>query len=238
MHAVIVDDEPLARSELRYILEKCTSITKITETDSIEGTLKEILICKPDLLFLDIHLTDESGLDLAKLIDQIPNPPLIIFATAYDEHAVAAFELNAVDYVLKPFEEQRICQAVEKASSILQARTANALSQERRTTLPIQVDERIFLIPLNELIALETSNGITTVYTTKSKYQVTDSLTSFKKKLNDNFIQVHRSFIVNQNKIQEIQPWFNNTYQVTMINHLKIPVSRSYIKEFRKKVGL
>ena len=115
MRVLIVDDEPLARDELAYLLGQCEGVSAIAQAESIEEALGAMLEEPMDLIFLDIHLTNESGLSLAGKINKIKNPPMIIFATAYDDYAVKAFELNATDYVLKPFELERIQQAVKKA---------------------------------------------------------------------------------------------------------------------------
>lgn len=105
MKVAIIDDEPLARMELHYLVEKTKLVEEIFEGESIDDAFQLILTHQPDLLFLDIHLTDESGLDLAKRLQAVPNAPLIIFATAYDNHAVEAFEVDALDYILKPLKK-------------------------------------------------------------------------------------------------------------------------------------
>lgn len=157
MHTLLVDDEPLSRNELTYLLKKCPEITSIVEAESIEEALEKMLYQPVDLIFLDIHLTNESGLTLADKVNQLKKPPLIIFATAYDEYAVKAFELNAQDYVLKPFELNRIQQAVTKAYRLIDANKEKikAVSISISTTLPIQVEEYIYMVKQREIIALE-----------------------------------------------------------------------------------
>lgn len=150
MKVVIIDDEPLARMELAYLVEETQMVSAIYQGESIEDAFQLILTHQPDLLFLDIHLTDESGLALAKRLSQIPNAPLIIFATAYDNHAVEAFEVNAIDYVLKPFEQARIQKAIAKAKMTLDRQQTNRskeaeMPQTKRLTL--EVDERIYFYP-------------------------------------------------------------------------------------------
>lgn len=125
MKVALIDDEPLARMELSYLLHQTQEVEQILEGDSIEDAFQLLLTDQPDVLFLDIHLTDESGIDLAKRLTKIPNPPLIIFATAYDNHALEAFEVNALDYVLKPFEETRVRVAVQKAKAALIAKNVS-----------------------------------------------------------------------------------------------------------------
>lgn len=241
MHTLIVDDEPLARNELHYLIEQCSEVTSIEEAESIEEALEKMLVQSVDLLFLDIHLTNESGLTLADKVNQLKNAPLIIFATAYDEYAVKAFELNAQDYVLKPFESSRIQQAVTKASQQLGSSNEKAekMSSPISTTLPIQMDECIYMVKQQDMIALEVESGLTTIYTAQKDCQTRESLSALEKKLSSSaFMRVHRSYIVRLDAILEIQPWFNHTVQVTMENGLKIPVSRSYMKIFKEQMGL
>lgn len=241
MHTLIVDDEPLARNELAYLLEQCEEVTSVSEADSIEEALEEMLQKTVDLIFLDIHLTNESGLTLAEKIKQVKNPPLIVFATAYDDYAVKAFELDAKDYVLKPFEQSRIQQAVTKAYETHQKENQQLqeLPQEPLNALPIQLNDRIFLVKIEEIIAVGVENGATTIYTKKREYPINEPLSTIEKKIcHRTFLRVHRSYLINVNAIAEIQPWFNHTYQVTLENQLKIPVSRSYMKDFREQVGL
>ncbi|MEG0749601.1 MAG: LytTR family transcriptional regulator DNA-binding domain-containing protein [Carnobacterium sp.] len=241
MHTLIVDDEPLARNELNYLLEQCEEVTSVTEADSIEEALEQMLKKTVDLIFLDIHLTNESGLTLAEKIKQVKNPPLIVFATAYDDYAIKAFELNAKDYVLKPFEQKRIQQAVTKAYKTHQneKQQVHELPEEPLKAIPVQLDDRIFLVKIEEIIAVGVENGETTIYTKKREYPINEPLSAIEKKIcHHAFLRVHRSYLINVNAIDEIQPWFNHTYQVTLENQLKIPVSRSYMKDVREHVGL
>lgn len=242
MKVVIIDDEPLARMELAYLVEETQMASAIYQGESIEDAFQLILTHQPDLLFLDIHLTDESGLDLAKRLSQIPNAPLIIFATAYDNHAVEAFEVNAIDYVLKPFEQARIQKAIAKAKMTLDRQQTNnskeaEVPQTKRLTL--EVDERIYLLPFSDILYCEVQGKETTVYTKTAHYTSHTSLSAIEKVLTtESFLKVHRSYLINTQAIKEIQPWFNQTYQVTMINGGKVPVSRSYLKTFRQRLGL
>ena len=241
MHTLLVDDETLARNELSYLLKQCPEIDSIVEAESIEEALEKMLYQSVDLIFLDIHLTNESGLSLADKVNQLKKPPVLIFATAYDEYAVKAFELNAQDYVLKPFELTRIQQAVTKAYQHVESskEKIKEVPVSFLTPLPIQVEEHIYMIKQQEIVALEVENGLTTLYTRQRDYQTREALSTIEKKLSpSHFMRVHRSYVVRLDAIQEIQPWFNHTVQVTMENQLKIPVSRSYIKEFKERMGL
>ncbi len=242
MKVAVIDDEPLARMELSYLLKQTNQVSDIYEGESIEEAFQLILVHQPDLLFLDIHLTDENGLDLAKMLTKVPNAPLIIFATAYDNHAVEAFEVNALDYILKPFEQNRINQAIDKAQRALDNKHTSVSQEttERHTgKLTIETDERIYLIAFQDIYFCEVQGKETTVYTKKGLFTCHATLSSIENSLpSESFLRVHRSFIINQDEIKEIQPWFNQTYQVTMSNDGKVPVSRSYLKEFKEKLGL
>ena len=244
MRVLIVDDEPLARNELAYLLGKCEGVSAIAQADSIEEALGTMLEDPVDLIFLDIHLTNESGLSLAVKINKLKKPPLIIFATAFDDYAVKAFELNATDYVLKPFELERIQQAVKKAYGQYRKHEIGEPETPKRKdaglqVLPIQMDERIYMLQVPEIIAIGIENGETTIYTKNMEYIIHEPLSALEKKIGGQpFLRVHRAFLINLKEIKEIQPWFNHTFQLTMSNGLKIPVSRSYMKEFKEKVGI
>ncbi len=244
MRVLIVDDEPLARDELAYLLGQCEGVSSIAQADSIEEALGTMLEETVDLIFLDIHLTNESGLSLAAKINKLKKPPLIIFATAYDDYAVKAFELNATDYVLKPFELERIQQAVKKAYGQYQKEQIKELEPPKQNdtgfqVLPIQMDERIYMLQVPEISAIGVENGETTIYTRNMTYIIHEPLSALEKKIGGHpFLRVHRAFLINLKEIKEIQPWFNHTFQLTMSNGLKIPVSRSYMKDFKEKVGI
>jgi len=244
MRVLIVDDEPLARDELAYLLGQCEGVSAIAQADSIEEALGTMLEDPVDLIFLDIHLTNESGLSLAAKINKLKKPPMIVFATAYDDYAIKAFELNATDYVLKPFELERIQQAVKKAyGQYSKQQIGEQETPKRKDTglqvLPIQMDERIYMLQVPEIIAIGIENGETTIYTKNMEYIIHEPLSALEKKIGGHpFLRVHRAFLINLKEIKEIQPWFNHTFQLTMSNGLKIPVSRSYMKEFKEKVGI
>ena len=167
MKSIIVDDEPLARNELSYLLNQIRHFEKIDEAENVSETLELLLYDDYDVIFLDINLMDESGLDLANKIKKMKHAPFIVFATAHDTFAVKAFELDAIDYILKPFEQQRIAQAIHKVELAigqtseqqnnldLTPSTSNENSQEDAKpskVLPIEVDERIHIINLNDIL--------------------------------------------------------------------------------------
>lgn len=254
MNSIIVDDEPLARNELSYLLNQIRHFEKIDEAENVSETLELLLYDDYDVIFLDINLMDESGLDLANKIKKMKHAPFIVFATAHDTFAVKAFELDAIDYILKPFEQQRIAQAIHKVELAigqtseqqnnldLTPSTSNENSQEDAKpskVLPIEVDERIHIINLNDIIAISVNNGITTINTTLGDFETSEPLSHYGKKIvTQKFMRIHRSTLINKAHIQTIEHWFNYTYQLTMTNQLKFQVSRSYMKVFKQMMGL
>lgn len=238
MKILVVDDEPLARNELMYLINKIDDSHDIEEADSVEETLTALLADTYDLLFLDINLINESGLDLAQKINRMKTPPLIVFATAHDTFAVKAFELNALDYVLKPFEMKRIKVALEKARSSVEKDHTEGTKQSTGT-LSIQIDDKIYVINTLDIIALYVEEGKLHIITLKNEYTINEPLSTFEKKMpEDIFIRIHRSSIINKNHIKSAEQWFNNTYQVKLTKDVKLQVSRSYIKQFKHEIGL
>lgn len=255
MRTLIVDDEPLARNELHYLLNEISDFEIIDEAENIEDTLEKLLCHTYDLVFLDINLMDENGIDLAHKIRKMKHPPYIIFATAHDTFAVKAFELDAVDYILKPFELERIEQAVQKVKRLLNAKQQiQTLSDpihspqsqmntssytNNQSVLPIEVDERIYVINLDDIVAISVNNGISTITTLKKTYETTEPLNYYEKKLPKQlFIKIHRATIINKQYIESVEHWFNYTYQVTMTTNVKFQVSRSFMKSFKQEIGL
>lgn len=237
MNTLIVDDEQLARSELRYLLEHNEVFQKmnIFEADSIQSALKYLLEMEFDLLFLDISLEDESGFDIARRIDGLKHPPFIIFATAFSEFAMDAFETMAVGYLLKPFEQQRVNQVLRKVQSLLVPRQT---TKEKSSFISLDIQDCTVIIHLNELLAASVNQGQLDIWTVDGHYQVKRSLSWLMKLLDDSFLQIHRHSVVNLNYVREVQPWFNHTYLVVMDKGLKFPVGRSYIKVLKQHLHM
>lgn len=246
MKVFIVDDEPLARDELKYLLLRTREVEVLGEADNMTEALQEIKNTKPDLVFLDIELSKESGLQLAAEIRHMEHKPAIIFATAYDEFALQAFQLDAVDYVLKPFDEKRIKQTIDKIKTVSAIGGQHApssvkvkpLAELQIGKLAVAADERIVLIDIEAILYTASSDGKTVVKTMETEYKTQESLTMIEKKLSHSpFVRVHRSFLVNLNHINQIEPWFNSTYNLIMKDGSKVPVSRTYVKELKQLIG-
>ncbi|MDQ0271482.1 LytR/AlgR family response regulator transcription factor [Cytobacillus purgationiresistens] len=241
LKAYIVDDEPLARDEIKYLLQRSKQVEVLGESDCIDDAIIEIPRLKPDIVFLDIELTEGNGLNLAKWLESVEPQPAIVFATAYDEYALQAFDLNAADYLLKPINEARLHKTLEKLKQVKEINSEKPIQthpeMNRNGKLAVMADERIVLITLTD-IHLETFEGKCMIHTLKHKYIVSDALIVLEKKLNPcQFLRVHRSYIVNLDHVQEIEPWVNSTFNLIMKGEMKVPVSRTYVKELKKHIG-
>lgn len=241
MRILVVDDEMLARDELKYLLYRTKEVDIIDEAESVEEALEKLIESKPDLVFLDIQLSDDSGFEIANILKKMKQPPAIVFATAYDQYAIQAFEVDALDYILKPFDEERIVQAIKKFKKRKQhemeekqeVHAPDVSSGMKRLALPI--DESIVLVNIEDIVYAGLLDGKVIVKTICDTYVTYDTLAMLEKKLPQMiFLRVHRSFIVNVNHISEIQPWFNSTYNLIMKEDSKVPVSRTYAKELKK----
>lgn len=244
--ALVVEDEPLARDELVYLLKRCSNINIIGECDSVEQSYDYLLNGEVDVVFLDIELGEQNGLQLAEFIQKQEHPPEIIFATAYDEYALHAFKVEAIDYLLKPFDEERLAQAINKVEKIcllkqhtnLVSKTNHQNNSPSFEKLAVTSEDRIKIISIDDIIYISAQNGKTSIATSKEVFPVTSTLIQLEQRLKTNdILRVHRSFLVNKNKIKEIEPYFNSTFLLCMQDGEKIPVSRNYTKELKQTFG-
>lgn len=240
MKVFIVDDEVLARDELRYILEQNERIEVVGDAEDLQNLLEEEALGSIDCLFLDIELQNKNGMELAKSISKRPDCPMLVFATAYDDYAIQAFEVNAVDYILKPFDDVRIAQTVDK----LLNRYEQYQQQEKEQFEPIQKmavtsEDRIALVKLEDILYFTSEDSKTIAVTEKKSYFVADSLVTLEKRLrHQGFMRVHRAFLINKEHLQELEPWGTSKYNVILQGNISISVSRMYIKEVRKLFNL
>ncbi|KRL01668.1 LytR/AlgR family response regulator transcription factor [Liquorilactobacillus capillatus] len=245
MNILIVDDEPLSRSELAYLLKQNITVTNIAEAEGTKDALAVLFSQNIDLIFLDISLNEENGFTLANELKQLANPPLVIFATAYDKYALQAFDINAIDYVLKPFEQTRINQALKKANAAL-LNQQHLSKPEKKTVkkaadfITLTTDEKTAVIKTKDILSATVDNGLLTVTTTDQRTFVSHETLSWVKNQLDpqKFMQVHRSAIVCVDCIREIQPWFNHTFVLILANDARVPVGRSFIKELKQRLNM
>lgn len=238
MKSIIVEDEFPAREELKYFIKNFSDIEIVNEFDNGIDVLKFIQENKVDVIFLDINIPLLDGMLLAKTIKNFKVSPKIVFITAYKEHAVDAFELEVFDYILKPYSEERIVSMLNKLKVFDKKNIENKLLENENSVSSVSLwkNEKLMVINTKDIYYCEAKERETYVFTKEDEYIVKCSITEFEKNLPDNiFFKSHRSYIVNINKINEIIPWFNNTYKLKLkYKKSDIPVSRSKIKKFRK----
>ena len=244
MKAIIVEDEFPAREELKYFIKNFSKIEILNEFDNGVEVLKFIQENVVDVIFLDINIPLLDGMLLARTINNFKVKPKIVFITAYKEHAVDAFELEAFDYILKPYSDDRIISMLNKLqkSKINNIKTDNNIDEEKSTiqksksmTVSLWKNNKLRVVNVKDIYYCEARERETIGYTKNSEYTVKVSIKEFEKNLDSNlFFKTHRSYIVNTSKINEIIPWFNNTYKLNLNDiNTEIPVSRSKIKDFR-----
>lgn len=240
MKAIIVDDEFLAREELKYFIQNYSKIDIVAEfTDGIE-VLKFIQNNDVDIIFLDINIPSLDGVLLAKSISKFTKKPNIVFITAYKEHAVEAFEVEAFDYILKPYSESRIISMLKKLENTYNNKKDNSHINFISNKINLWKNEKIIVVDINDIYYCVAQERITYVFTKDEKYSVNLFISDFYEKLpNDIFFKCHRSYIVNINKIKEIIPWFNNTYNLKLQDiDYEVPVSRSNVKVFKQLMNI
>jgi len=242
MKAIIVEDEIPAKEELEYLVHTHSNIDIVASFEDGLDVLKFFQEEEVDAIFLDINIPSLDGMLLAGSISKFAKKPYIIFTTAYKEHAAQAFELEAFDYILKPYDEKRIASMLSRLETTFkkEKQTQDDTSQDRNHRVNLRKNENIIVTDVNDIYYAEASEKMTLVYTESEEYTMPMSITEFHDKLpQDIFFRCHRSYSVNLSKIHEIVPWFNNTY-VLRLKDIKaeIPVSRSKSKAFRQIMHL
>lgn len=236
MNCIIVDDEYPAREELKYFIKKYSSIQILREFDDSMDALKYLEKNMPDVIFLDINMPKLDGISLSRIINNFEKKPKILFNTAYKEYAVDAFEIKAFDYILKPYSEERIIEALKRLEESDEVKLKPLNSK-----IALKKDNKIVVIDIDDIFYCEAQERETIVYTETGFYTASLSISQFFEKLSNsnNFFKSHRSYIVNLDKISEIIPWFNNTYMIKLKKlDAQVPVSRNNVNEFKYIMGL
>jgi two-component system, LytTR family, response regulator LytT len=256
LSTVIVDDEQLARDELAYLLKNIGDVDVVAQGKNGLEAVTLIREHNPDLVFLDVQMPGLDGFGvIKKLLDKKIPLPKIVFSTAFDQYAVRAFEVNAVDYLLKPFDRGRVAQSVERAKAKTEASAPSDKldtlvrmleSQKPQTSkILIKAIGRLFLVSQKDICFASIEDGIITVVTSGSSGMEGQSncrtLEELLGSLDPNlFWRAHRSYLVNINRIKEVVPWFKSSYQLRMDDkkQTEIPVSRAQTKRLRELFGL
>jgi two-component system response regulator LytT len=246
---IVVDDEQLACGELSYLLKDFPEVEVIATGSNGLEAVELVQKLEPEIVFLDVHMPGLDGMGvIRRLREKGCELPYFIFVTAYDQYAVEAFRLEALDYLLKPVDKVRLAETIERARRIIQDKKAPdtpAASQSAappRTKLLVRANNRQFIVDANDVIYATIDNGLITLVTTNleghSSYRTIEDLQANLDR--EMFWRVHRSFLVNINRIKEVVPWFKSSYQLRMDDkkHTEIPVSRAQTKRLRELFGL
>ncbi len=238
--ALVVDDEPPIRAELKYLLGQDARVDVIEEAGGASEAVEKILALRPDVLFLDIQMPGTSGVKLADTLRNLKNPPVVVFVTAFSEYAAEAFELDAVDYVLKPVELERIEKALDKVGAALAARKP---AEAARTVKRLQVEHsgRRSFIPVADVSYFEARADYATAHAASGSYFVGESISVLEERLrHEGFMRVHRSFLVNIDDVRTVEvvrP--SGLIQLTLeTTGASVPVSRRRMADVKRCLGL
>lgn len=251
INALIVDDEPLAREYVRNLLKSDREIKIVGECGDGLSALRFIAENRPDLVFLDVQMPEMDGFALLKKLGAA-RLPAIIFTTAFEDYAVRAFEFHALDYLLKPFDAERFSQAVNFAKARLKdgeqhAQENTQITEMLKTAdqnpkflerLSIKQNGRIVFLKTSEIDLIKSDDKYVQIYAGGKSHLVRQTLSAMKSQLDSRvFVQIHRSAIVNTEKIKELQPMFNGEYTVVMESGAKISVSRNFKDDLFQILG-
>jgi two-component system LytT family response regulator len=240
MKTLIVDDERLARKELTSLLKDHSQVEIVGEAVNADDAFEKIQQLKPDLLFLDIQMPGKTGFDLLEMLETVPK---VIFTTAYDEYALKAFEVNALDYLLKPIQPERLNDALAKIHEEPLEGEENSMPDARQLNEQDQVfvkdGDRCWFVRLSDVRLFESDGNYIKVYFDKVRPMIHKSLNALDERLDDrNFFRASRKHIINLGWVESIEPWFNGGLLVKLKGGEQVEVSRRQAARFKERMSL
>lgn len=237
---LIIDDEPLAASIVQEFLANFPQFDLVGVCQNGFQGLKAIQEHNPDLIFLDVQMPKITGFEMLELLDE---PPAVIFTTAFDQYALSAFDAQAIDYLLKPFSQERFTKAIEKflAQQGANEESSQKLNElaEKRNRLVVRVKNEIKIIPTHEVSFFEAEDDYIAIHTASGKYLKKMTMKLLEEALDPNkFVRVHRSYLINLNEITKIEPYERDNFLVLLRGGEKVPVSRTGYSRLRQVLGL
>jgi two-component system LytT family response regulator len=250
IRALIVDDEPLARERLQMMLKSELDIEVVGEAINGDAAVASIRKLSPDLVFLDIQMPELDGFSVITEIGP-ERMPATIFVTAYDRYALRAFEVHALDYLLKPFDRERFQQALARARAQLQGKETAALNQrlsalleqlhgEKQPLERVVVKEsgRIFFLKAEQIDWVEAAENYVQIHVGKESHLLRETMARIEARLDPRrFVRIHRSAIINLERLKELQPLFHGDYTVILADGTQLTLSRGYKEKFQEKLG-
>ena len=250
VRVIVADDEPLVRRGLRAFIAAEQGLSLVGEARNGPEAVDLIRAERPDLVFLDVQMPELDGFDVLHALEGEPMPA-VVFVTAYDEYAIRAFDVHAVDYLLKPFDEERFRIALHRVRARLGERRTHYLDQRLEAVLSelrareqyadrllVKGDGRVTVVQVDEVDWIEAADNYARVHTARGRYLLREPIKSLEKRLNPrNFARVHRSAIVNLARVRELQPMFGGEYVIILSTGAKLTLSRGYRDAFRDRLG-
>ena len=247
---LIADDEPLARERLRMLLAKEDGVEIAGECENGPAAVAAIQKLAPDLVFLDVQMPGATGFEVIENIGARRMPP-VIFVTAYDRYALRAFDVHAIDYLLKPFDRERFQQALARARQLLERKDAGelerrllALVQDLRSTpqrperFVIKSGGRVFFVRTDEIDWVEAAGNYVKLHVGADAHLLRETMNALEAQLDpDVFYRIHRCHIVNIERVKELQPWFNGEYVVFLRSGARLTLSRGYREKLQDRIG-
>jgi len=251
LRVLVVDDEPLAREKIRGMAALDADLRVIGECANGAEAIEAIQNLKPDLILLDVQMPEVGGFAVLEALKDESLPP-VIFITAYDHYAVRAFEVHALDYLLKPFDRERFQAAMERAKRQIRRESSNGLDERILALLeqlrgPARYSERlvvktggrVFFLNTDEIDWIEAEGNYVNIHTgAKKSYLLRETISSLESQLDPKeFVRIHRSAIVNINRIKELQPWSHGEYHILLQDGTRLTLSRSYREKLQSALG-
>ena len=250
VRVIVADDEPLVRRGLRTFIAAAPGLTVVGEARNGPEAVALIRAERPDIAFLDVQMPELDGFGVLDALEGEPLP-VVVFVTAYDEYAIRAFDVHAVDYLLKPFDEDRFRVALGRARSRLGERRAESLDQRLEAVLAelrareqyvdrllVKNDGRVTVLQVEDVDWIEAADNYARVHTARGRFLIREPIKTLERKLNPrHFARVHRSAIVNLARVRELQPLFGGEYVIILSTGAKLTLSRGYRDAFRDRLG-
>jgi two-component system, LytTR family, response regulator len=250
VRVLVADDEPLARERLRTLLTREEWVDLVAECPNGTDTIEAIDRLQPDLVFLDVQMPGANGFDVIEAVGPA-RMPLVVFVTAYDHYALRAFDVHALDYLLKPFDRQRFHEALVRARQQLDRRSGGDLERRllelvqdlkpashRLERFVIKSGGRVFFVRADEIDWIEAAGNYVKLHVGSDAHLFRETMNALELQLDpDTFFRIHRSHIVNIERVKELQPWFNGEYVVFLRNGTRLTLSRGYREKLQDRIG-
>lgn len=231
---LIVDDELYSRDELKHLLQDFPNINIVGEAESGEAAVMKSLHLQPDVVFLDVEMPKMNGMAAAKALLKLKKVPLIVFATAYPQFAAEAFRYDAIDYLLKPYDEDQLQETIQRIEKKFASNDESEISK-RSGKLPVEAEGEIFYLEPADILYIYRDEKVTKLITKTGEFETKTPLKELESRLSAfDFFRIHKSYLVNLSYVSKLTPWFNGAYQLQIEGRDEmLAVSRNYVKSLR-----